>query len=48
MSKLGNNCEQEAIKWSNTTLKTWKVNTFNKEAIMSIFWNVALELTKKM
>jgi hypothetical protein len=28
-------------------LKTWKVNTFNKEAIMCIFWSGALELTKK-
>jgi hypothetical protein len=38
---------QEAIKWSNITLKTWKVNTFNKEAIMCIFWSGTLELTKK-
>jgi len=37
---------QEATKWSNITLKTWKANTFNKEAIMCIVWSGSMELTK--
>jgi len=38
----------EATKWSNITLKTWKANTFNKEAIICIVWSGTMELTQKI